>query len=201
MIPLVVIASGQCALLSVGYIITGGSYDPEVRICTRYNMNIKYLAAYSIYATVFDLIILVTSIVGLNRVKERSSFVDSLRRQGIIYFVIVFVLHAVFTVAVFVTHNTIYSIVPAFALITISPALSCRTVRSTLNVSHSYYTDRGSSLLWCRLGIPTRTTEMEERGCQFSTHIDLELHGTMPNYAVKGGGAWATGASGAAVTP
>jgi len=171
-IPLAAIATGQLLLLLICFRIKGGSWDPDVKSCVDFTMDLTSVGIYSIYTAAFDFIILITSVWGLKRISRRSSFADALCKQGITYFAIVFTLHTVIAISVFVTHNLVYSMFTGTAAITISPVLSCRMVRSTLKVSVSYDTDRG---WWWREGGSSRaTTETEGHECQFSTNIDLE---------------------------
>jgi len=163
-IPLTVAALGQWVLFGVGFRNSESRWSPEARVCTGDIPDLRYVGAFGLYTAGFDLSILFISLVGLKRVRGSRSFINDLRTQGIVYCALVLVAHSIMAICAFAVPDVQYSSFSGVMAMSLSPAVSCRMVRSILKTDVKSRGWRENSTA------PVETMD----GLALSTRINLE---------------------------
>ncbi|KAG1726533.1 uncharacterized protein EDB91DRAFT_1166186, partial [Suillus paluster] len=129
------------ALVTLGhwFTLTLDSKDTQVSssssFCGFLVVNPTYSAATSTYTMIFDLLLLILTMLGLSR-SSSSSLWTTLRSQGIIYFFITFLASVIPLIFSWLNFNYIMNIFFAYPAACVMTMASSRAVIPTFNTPH-----------------------------------------------------------------
>ncbi|CCA78000.1 hypothetical protein PIIN_00712 [Serendipita indica DSM 11827] len=126
-IPLGLISAGQWGILLHGITTVKAFYDPTTNACVVAQVDGLFLNLVYLWTMFTDLIVLILTLVGLLITPGRSQLWKLLLNDGILYFLVAFLVNTVPAVMLLINLNPVMNVMFSIPAVGISSSVACRS--------------------------------------------------------------------------